>query len=202
MCHDFKDGFFIIIDLGISKPGIPQADESIIWAAGKDARVELMPSHILNGRIMMQNLKDRQNPPIFLFVLLNIPNANPLIRKSWQQKILVNRIPAQPITFSSMANQFTNRFIHRGQIDVAFARCYCDYAWISWAVTSSVDFAWMLNLLNYWDFVSFFLEIGLSFGFVGVVNSDLEKLALLRIGVAGCDDSVVGGVILMWLRLR
>jgi len=82
MSNNFKDRLFVVIGSRVSKPCVPNTDKSIIRAACEDAGMELMPSYILNWRVVMQNLKDWQKPPIFLFIFLNVPDANSLISET------------------------------------------------------------------------------------------------------------------------
>lgn len=38
-----------------------------------------MPSHVLDGRIVMEDLEDRENLLVELLVLLDVPDADPFV---------------------------------------------------------------------------------------------------------------------------
>lgn len=44
--------------------------------------MELVPSHVLDGCIVMQYLEDREDLLVELFVLLDVPNADTLVAES------------------------------------------------------------------------------------------------------------------------
>lgn len=98
-----------------------------------------------------------------------------------------------------MTDQLPYGLAHGGEGDIAFASCYCYYFRVGRAVSRSIDLSTMLYLIDYCNFMSFFLEVTLCFAVVGVVDFDFDELALLWICVAGCDDGEEAGVVLVCL---
>ena len=94
MSDYLKEGFFVVVWSGLSEPGVPEADQSIVRAAGEDRGMELVPGYVFDGCAVVQDLKDRQVLPVFLPILFDIPDADAFVRKTRQQKVLVDRVPA------------------------------------------------------------------------------------------------------------
>ncbi len=197
MCNNFKDGFFIIIVSRASETSVPNTDEPVIWTTGKDALMEFVPSDIFNGSIMMQNFKDRLYSTIFLLILLNIPNAYPLIWETRQQQIFVYGVPAQSVPLTRVTYQFAHCFVHCSQCNISFTCSHCDDFGIGGAVSRTVDFSTVLYLFNYCYFMSFLLEVAICFGLVGIVDFDFEEVALVRVCIAGGDDGEVASVVIV-----
>lgn len=65
-----------------SKSSIPKHNQSIIRAAGKNIAMHFMPRDIFNRSTMMQDLHYWCVFIVLLLILLDIPNAYPLITVS------------------------------------------------------------------------------------------------------------------------
>jgi len=79
VCDQLKERFFVVVEAGSSEAGVPEADESVVGAAGEKAGVEAVPGHVLDGGVVVKDLEDGQIFAILLSVLLNVPDADAFV---------------------------------------------------------------------------------------------------------------------------
>ena len=202
MSNHFKERLFIIIGTSMSEPSVPNTDKTIVWATCKDWRMEFMPGYIFNRSTMMQNLKDGNIFSIFLSILINIPNTNSFIRKSWEQKLFVNCVPAETISISCMGHQLTHIFLHICQTDFSLSWCNCRYLRIGWTVPYSVYLSIMAYLVFHCNFAPFLMEVRLCFVVTREVNFDLKQLGVFWINIWWCNQGMERGMIFMVFLFR
>ena len=198
MPNYFEKRFLIIVSGWISKASVPDTDESVIRAAGEDVGVKSVPCDVLDWRVMMQYLKDRQVFSILLSILLNIPNTDPLVTETRKQQVLWYLVPRKTIALPGVTDQFANVSIfHARQRNVSFTRSHCYYFRIGMAVAGSIDLSRLSNLLHYCYFVSFLLKVCFWFIFVWIVDFYFKQLRLFRICVTRGNDGIEWGMVFM-----
>jgi hypothetical protein len=126
--------------------------------------VELVPRHVFDGRVVVQDLENGQNFLILLLVFLYVPNADALIAEPGNKQILIDSVPAESIAFRGVSDQFPHRFFHGCESDISFIGGDGGQARVCLAIPGSQYFSSVLDLLDDGDLMVLIFEIG--FGWV------------------------------------
>ena len=163
MSYYLKERLFILVVSKTSEPEVPKIDEAVIWATGEYVGVKSMPGNIFNRRIMMQDFDDWWNLLINLLIFLYIPDADSLIWKSREQKILIDLIPTQTVPLTCMSYQLPQRLFEGSQSYISLIGGYgCDFR-VRMTISSPIDFSVVLYFLDDGQFEGLIIEITICF---------------------------------------